>query len=518
MADLLKASIGVEFKGQAGINQAVQAIGKTEVALKKMTPATGQATGALINLGRVAQDAPYGIIGIANNLNPLLESFQRTAKEAGGFTGALKALGASLLGGGGIGLLLSVATGAMSYFAMGSRKAKEEVDLQKEAVEKAAEEQRKFNSAIDAASSAIVNQSDKLRDLKGILVDTGSQLEELSKQTVNQAVTQYLFTQKRELLEKLIGEKLKQQLDTGEKILKSAKGFQLTGNEAFGRETEVSLERINRLAKVLGVTFNDVFNKTFSKGAASKIDNFKPFSGPLFSGNIEIKPPPDDETKRAATEFGQMFYEEVNKYLGRQVIDLGLDKAVADAKAKEAFNKGIQGILQSGLQNLKIEGLSSLGEAIGTALSGGDLKGVFSNFLNILGSGIQAIGKQIIALSVTAKSVKTALKTIFTNPAAAIVAGVGLIAVGAAIKGIASKGIAGARALGGPIGSGRSYLVGERGPELFTPGISGNIVPNNRIGGLGGSFGGGGVTEFRLRGTDLVAVMANTNRSQIRLA
>ena len=38
------------------------------------------------------------------------------------------------------------------------------------------------------------------------------------------------------------------------------------------------------------------------------------------------------------------------------------------------------------------------------------------------------------------------------------------------------------RANGGPVGAGRPYLVGERGPELFVPGAQGNIVPNNAMG------------------------------------
>ena len=42
----------------------------------------------------------------------------------------------------------------------------------------------------------------------------------------------------------------------------------------------------------------------------------------------------------------------------------------------------------------------------------------------------------------------------------------------------------GFRADGGSVSSGRSYLVGERGPELFVPGAQGNIVPNNAMGGV----------------------------------
>lgn len=41
----------------------------------------------------------------------------------------------------------------------------------------------------------------------------------------------------------------------------------------------------------------------------------------------------------------------------------------------------------------------------------------------------------------------------------------------------------GERANGGTVTGGRSYLVGERGPELFTPGRTGSIAPNNAMGG-----------------------------------
>ncbi len=37
-----------------------------------------------------------------------------------------------------------------------------------------------------------------------------------------------------------------------------------------------------------------------------------------------------------------------------------------------------------------------------------------------------------------------------------------------------------ARATGGPVRGGQAYLVGERGPEIFTPPISGKIIPNNK--------------------------------------
>lgn len=42
------------------------------------------------------------------------------------------------------------------------------------------------------------------------------------------------------------------------------------------------------------------------------------------------------------------------------------------------------------------------------------------------------------------------------------------------------------KAEGGPVSSGESYIVGERGPELFTPSSGGSITPNNALGNGGG--------------------------------
>lgn len=58
------------------------------------------------------------------------------------------------------------------------------------------------------------------------------------------------------------------------------------------------------------------------------------------------------------------------------------------------------------------------------------------------------------------------------------------------VKGIGSlidNVFGGGRASGGPVSSGTTYLVGEKGPELFTPKTSGTIVPNGALGGSGGT-------------------------------
>ena len=44
----------------------------------------------------------------------------------------------------------------------------------------------------------------------------------------------------------------------------------------------------------------------------------------------------------------------------------------------------------------------------------------------------------------------------------------------------------GGKAEGGDVSSMNSYMVGERGPELFVPKTSGTVIPNNQLGSMGG--------------------------------
>lgn len=80
----------------------------------QFTPAVGRANLALLNVGRIAQDAPFGFIGIANNIEPLIQSFQALRKESGSTGGVLSALGKSLIGPGGILLGVSALTFVMA--------------------------------------------------------------------------------------------------------------------------------------------------------------------------------------------------------------------------------------------------------------------------------------------------------------------------------------------------------------------------------------------------------------------
>ena len=131
--------------------QAVQNIQETVVAttqmgnaFKKVVPASNQVNQALVNVSRVAQDAPYGFIGIANNLNPLLESFQRLKETTGTAGSALKEMAKGLMGPAGIGLALGVVSSLIvafgpkiAKFINGTTEASEAQDKFKESLDKA---------------------------------------------------------------------------------------------------------------------------------------------------------------------------------------------------------------------------------------------------------------------------------------------------------------------------------------------------------------------------------------------
>lgn len=101
----------------------VQRFNNTPLNPRPVIVGANQAANALTNLGRVAQDAPFGFIGIQNNLNPLLESFQRLRAETGSNGAAFRALGQSLMGPAGIGIALSVVTSAITLYTQYQQRA-----------------------------------------------------------------------------------------------------------------------------------------------------------------------------------------------------------------------------------------------------------------------------------------------------------------------------------------------------------------------------------------------------------
>jgi hypothetical protein len=117
--------LGLDVKNlQTQINDAKESVrglssevNKNASAMNNHSRATANGGNTLMQFSRIAQDAPFGIIGIGNNLTATAESFGHLAKSSGGAGNALKAVGASLIGPGGILLAISLVTTGFTVLA-----------------------------------------------------------------------------------------------------------------------------------------------------------------------------------------------------------------------------------------------------------------------------------------------------------------------------------------------------------------------------------------------------------------
>jgi hypothetical protein len=112
----------------------------------------------------------------------------------------------------------------------------------------------------------------------------------------------------------------------------------------------------------------------------------------------------------------------------------------------------------------------TIGPAIGTIL-----KTAFDVLGTAIAAVITGVSKVVGFLDDMIDKVKAFIKLVKDNP---LVQGIGTVI---------DKVFGGFKAAGGPVTSGTSYIVGEQGPELFTPGRNGSITPNHALGGGGGS-------------------------------
>ena len=96
--------------------------------------------------------------------------------------------------------------------------------------------------------------------------------------------------------------------------------------------------------------------------------------------------------------------------------------------------------IQETVSAIAVEGFASIGEAVGAALTGGDIGKVFQNLMSFIGGSIADLGKQMIKMSPVIAALRAAIKTL--NPALLLPAGIALVAIGSALRNIKPKGFA----------------------------------------------------------------------------
>lgn len=186
MSEQLQINIGADTKGlETGLQRATAAVETFDKNVKKTVSSSGQATLALSNLGRVASDAPFGFIAIANNIEPLVQSLQSLGRQSGGLGGTLKALGASLAGPGGLLLGFSLVSSAVTvavqkYGSLGNAinalfgSQDELVKLTADAADSYAKFNKELKTTADIqgqAASSVQGEISKVKTLASIVTD-----------------------------------------------------------------------------------------------------------------------------------------------------------------------------------------------------------------------------------------------------------------------------------------------------------------------------------------------------------
>lgn len=70
-------------------------------------------------------------------------------------------------------------------------------------------------------------------------------------------------------------------------------------------------------------------------------------------------------------------------------------------------------------------------------------------------------------------------------------------------------------AAGGPVSGGSSYLVGERGPELFVPQRSGSIIPNDKMGGVTNVYNFQAGADIATIRAEIIPMLESTQQSTL---
>jgi D-Tyr-tRNAtyr deacylase len=210
---------------QKGLNNTTSALKTTADQAQKtgqtlnstLKPGAAQAGQSLVNLGRIAQDAPFGFIAIQNNISPLIESFGRLKSETGTTGGALKSLVQGLAGPAGLGLAVSVGTALLTTFAGELFKSKKAVEETDKALQSIVKSQAQELTQVGGLIAVLKNENESrerknqaLENLKKINPEifNGLKLEEGAVIGLNSAYAAYIKNIETVVAAKVIQDKL----------------------------------------------------------------------------------------------------------------------------------------------------------------------------------------------------------------------------------------------------------------------------------------------------------------------
>jgi hypothetical protein len=530
-------------------------VGKTGSAIGgQFTKQTANGSNALMQFSRIAQDAPYGIIGIGNNITATAESFGYLKQQTGSTSGALKAMASSLMGTGGILLGVSLLTTGFTLLAQSGlsvgdviNKITGNFDDLSASIKKATEEGQKqagqeiqsLKELVAVAQNDAIAKKDRLIAVEKLQTQFPVYYGNLSAEKIlygdltreTNLATQALLA--RGIAEKLsakAGDKFIERLQAQQKFNDAKKKVdeleEKVAKARLANESKASGQNAQILARLINLRNDAVSAANEERDAVAKLERGYVSIGNVINKLNQIGAPLDRKapkgsnkttTKKekinpnAGNEFRPFLEGNISSSLVPEIaltfkdptdgfLEFNSKVALGLTTTQQAildFNDTLSSIVTNGTVNA----LAGIGESIGTALSSGGnvIEAVGKSILGSMGSMLQELGKATIAYGVGLIAVKTAIK----NPYTAIAAGVAMVAIGSAISGAVSKS---SKALDGGGGSASSSTGSGANNSSFSSG-----------GFSGSSSTGGGTYVFEIAGQKLISVLSNTLNANKRL-
>jgi hypothetical protein len=549
-----------------------QKIAGLNAEINKSPKKFGDATNALGNLSRVAQDAPYGFIGIANNLNPLLESFQRLSKTEGGTKKALGAMAAGLTGPAGIGIALSVVSSLLVAFgddiglfidkATGGSAALREYSNAfsgaKSAFTDAYVEVEKVNSAFDQFHNGTISKKDALDQYNstlGKVYGTTKDIAEAEKLFIDNKdnyVQAALYRAAGQLALKKAAEEAFKQLEAqnapqnaNKASLFMGEGLgafalsKLTGGPAITFTDVIGSQAIAKKAKEQEGVFQSIFKQfqdlaneqdklaSHSKTFGQEIDKSDPFKE--YSANLKYEL---QNTLNDMEKYRKAF-EKLDLKPILTVYDPEQDKK--DEKRKQYFNKKNKELLDETKKSGHLGDFlekDARKKAENYAIEDKKLKELtesYENFANMLAGSVTNGLMSIFDAMAAGESPLEAVGQMFANIARNIAAAVIQAAIFEAIlsqfpelkaifaaSGALQSAFGGKKLAAGGITNGASIaMIGEAGPEAVLPLSKLNTFMQTSFnaGAMSGASGGSSGGQFVLRGQDLLVAINRTQKT-----
>lgn len=554
---LERIKLGLDTKEITGqINDAKKTLNDLKTSVKDTgnsfnaaAPKIANGGNALMQFSRIAQDAPYGIIGIGNNITATAESFGYLKQQTGSTSGALKAMASSLMGTGGILLGVSLLTTGLTLMAQSGLTVGDVINkitgqfdefgstlnkISIDAAKNSGQEIAGVKALISVAQDEVKSRKDRLTAVeelqnkypgyfgnltkeKILSGDLTAVTKELSKAIIARAEATALADKIGELASKKLDIQIKKEkavlkLQQAQANVKNAvtvtggtlgaTGLSNEGRLASATSTvrdlnkeiyEIQIQQ-DRLAGRLNQKESESIKLLEKKATVVKEKKApKTFNTPQVSPLVsEILPTglviPPINTDAIKTSIGEIRIAVSSELLAIQELMYN-------------FSEDMSALVENSIGST----FSNLGASIGEALASG--QNVFSaigqSLLQSLSSFLSDMGDLLIKYGILAVAKGKIDLAIAAGGPVSIGAGLAAIAVGVLLK--AASGALGAKAKGGA------------GQTSTATGSSANNSSSTSGGGYGWSGGGTNTVVFEIAGTSLIGVLNNTTSRNLRI-